>query len=106
MKFNLSLSLSGIAVVSVLTAVGIVLIEAVQVEADETLGRVRTTTALSDLHDADLVIEAVSEIEALKKRIFGELDRVVKPSGILVSNTSSISITRIASYTERPLQVG
>ncbi|CAM6110119.1 unnamed protein product [Calypogeia fissa] len=76
-----------------------------QEEADETLARVKTTTTLSDLHDADLVIEAVSENEDLKKRIFGELDRVVKPSGILASNTSSISITRIASYTERPLQV-
>ncbi|CAM6098361.1 unnamed protein product [Calypogeia fissa] len=76
-----------------------------QEEADETLARVKTTTTLSDLHDADLVIEAVSENEDLKKRIFGELDRVVKPSGILASNTSSISITRIASYTQRPLQV-
>jgi 3-hydroxybutyryl-CoA dehydrogenase len=57
------------------------------------------------MHDAGLVIEAVSENEDLKKRIFGELDRVVKPSGILASNTSSISITRIASYTQRPYQV-
>lgn len=76
-----------------------------QEESDATLGRIKTTVSLSELRDADLVIEAVSESEDLKKRIFSELDRVVKPSAILASNTSSISITRIASFTQRPQQV-
>ncbi|KAG6544565.1 hypothetical protein Mapa_013987 [Marchantia paleacea] len=76
-----------------------------QEKSDATLGRIKTTVSLSELRDADLVIEAVSESEDLKKRIFSELDRVVKPSAILASNTSSISITRIASFTQRPQQV-
>jgi len=76
-----------------------------QEEADATMARLRTTTSLQDMKDADVVIEAVAENEGLKSRIFGELDKLLKPSAILASNTSSISITRLAASTQRPKQV-
>lgn len=76
-----------------------------QEEADATMSRLRTTTSLQEMHDADVVIEAVAENEGLKTCIFGELDRLLKPSAILASNTSSISITRLAASTQRPKQV-
>lgn len=60
---------------------------------------------MEDLRDADLVIEAIVENEDVKKKLFVELDKVTKPSAILASNTSSISITRLASATKRPSQV-
>ncbi|XP_002968438.2 uncharacterized protein LOC9631266 [Selaginella moellendorffii] len=74
-------------------------------EANATLARVSTTTSLADMSSADVVIEAVSERENVKKGIFSELDRLLKPSAILASNTSSISITRLAASTQRPQQV-
>jgi 3-hydroxybutyryl-CoA dehydrogenase len=76
-----------------------------QEEADATVARVRMTTSLSDMRDVNVVIECVSENEALKKRIFGELDEILQPKAILASNTSSISITRLAAATQRPKQV-
>lgn len=54
---------------------------------------------------ADFVIEAIVESEDVKKKLFLELDKIVKSSAILASNTSSISITRLASATSRPSQV-
>jgi 3-hydroxybutyryl-CoA dehydrogenase len=69
---------------------------------DGVLGRVRGSTRLSDLADCDLVVEAVTEDFAVKAKVFAELDRIVKPGAILASNTSSISITRIAAQTKRP----
>jgi len=60
---------------------------------------------VQDLRDADLVIEAIVENEDVKKKLFVELDKITKPSAILASNTSSISITRLASATKRPSQV-
>ena len=60
---------------------------------------------MQDLRDADLVIEAIVENEDVKKKLFVELDKITKPSAILASNTSSISITRLASATKRPSQV-
>jgi 3-hydroxybutyryl-CoA dehydrogenase len=69
------------------------------------VARVTTTTLLSDMRDVNVVIECVSENEALKKRIFGELDKILQPKAILASNTSSISITRLAAATQRPKQV-
>jgi enoyl-CoA hydratase/3-hydroxyacyl-CoA dehydrogenase len=57
------------------------------------------------LADADLVIEAVPEVMELKKRVFGELDARVKPAAILASNTSSLSVTEMASATSRPERV-
>lgn len=76
-------------------------------EADRTsaLALVTATTRLDDLHDCDLVIEAATEDAALKLELFGELDRIAKPQAILASNTSSISLTRIAAATKRPAQV-
>ena len=60
---------------------------------------------MQDLRDADLVIEAIVENEDVKKKLFVELDKITKSSAILASNTSSISITRLASATKRPSQV-
>ncbi|CAM6017561.1 unnamed protein product, partial [Sphagnum balticum] len=76
-----------------------------QEEADATVARVRTTTSLSDMRDVNVVIECIAENEALKKRIFGELDEILQPKTILASNTSSISITHLAAATQRPKQV-
>ncbi|MBX2986354.1 MAG: 3-hydroxybutyryl-CoA dehydrogenase [Bdellovibrionaceae bacterium] len=66
------------------------------------LGKIRTTTSLADLKDCDLVVEAATENVELKLKIFRELDQIAKPGAILCSNTSSISITRIAGATKRP----
>ncbi|CAK9138250.1 unnamed protein product [Ilex paraguariensis] len=71
----------------------------------DALGHLRYTSNLEDLCAADLVIEAIVEIEDVKKKLFAELDRIIKGSAILASNTSSISITRLASATSRPHQV-
>jgi 3-hydroxybutyryl-CoA dehydrogenase len=72
---------------------------------DEIMGRVKGTTQIQDLADADFVVEAATENESLKLNIFKELDRVCRKEVILSSNTSSISVTRIASATQRPGQV-
>jgi 3-hydroxybutyryl-CoA dehydrogenase len=69
------------------------------------LANVKTTTSLQDLKDCDIVIEAATENVALKLKIFQELDQTVKKEALLVSNTSSISITKIAAVTSRPEKV-
>ncbi|MCB2151506.1 MAG: 3-hydroxybutyryl-CoA dehydrogenase, partial [Rhodobacteraceae bacterium] len=66
------------------------------------LGRIRTTMKLADLGQTDLVIEAATERETVKQAIFEDLLPHLKPTTILTSNTSSISITRLASRTDRP----
>ena len=66
------------------------------------LGRIRTTMKLAELGPMDLVIEAATERETVKQAIFEDLLPHLKPSTILTSNTSSISITRLASRTDRP----
>lgn len=66
------------------------------------LGRIRTTTKLEDLAACDIVIEAATEKWEVKKQIFETLDAVCKPGAILASNTSSISITKLAAITRRP----
>ena len=66
------------------------------------LGRIRTTQTLSDLGPSDLIIEAATERETVKQAIFEDLLPHLKPETILTSNTSSISITRLASRTDRP----
>ena len=76
-----------------------------QDEMDQTLANIDTTTEVSDLADVDLVIEAVNEDMELKKKIFKELDEVTKDDAILASNTSALSITEIATVTERPDKV-
>jgi 3-hydroxybutyryl-CoA dehydrogenase len=70
-----------------------------------TLDRVRGTTDIEDFGDRDLVVEAVIESLDLKRQILGRLDDIVPPHAILGSNTSSISITKLAAATERPGQV-
>ncbi|XP_058107814.1 uncharacterized protein LOC131251227 isoform X1 [Magnolia sinica] len=71
----------------------------------ESLSRLRCTLNLEDLGSADVIIEAIVESEDMKKKLFFELDKIAKASAILASNTSSISITRLASATHRPSQV-
>ena len=73
-----------------------------QNEADAALARISDTMTLSDLGQTDLVIEAATERETVKQAIFEDLLPHLKPETILTSNTSSISITRLASRTDRP----
>lgn len=72
----------------------------------ETLGRVKTTVDLKDAcKDADVIIEAVTENETIKKDLFRNIDKLAKPATLLASNTSSISITALATMTSRPDKV-
>ncbi len=66
------------------------------------MARIRTTTRLADIGPSDLIIEAATEREMVKQAIFEDLLPHLKPTTILTSNTSSISITRLASRTDRP----
>ena len=66
------------------------------------MSRIKTTLALPDIGQTDLVIEAATERESVKQAIFEDLLPHLKPETILTSNTSSISITRLASRTDRP----
>lgn len=76
-----------------------------QSTASDALKRLRFTTNINDLSVADFIIEAIVESEEVKKSLFVQLDKIAKSSAILASNTSSISITRLASSTTRPQQV-
>jgi 3-hydroxybutyryl-CoA dehydrogenase len=69
------------------------------------LGRIEGTTSIDDMAQADFVVEAATEQEALKLQIFRDLDEYCKAEVILSSNTSSISITKIAGATKRPGKV-
>ena len=73
-----------------------------QVDMDAALARISTTTKLPDLGIADLVVESATERETVKQAIFEDLLPHLQPHTILTSNTSSISITRLASRTDRP----
>lgn len=73
--------------------------------AREILDRVTITTAMADLAPADLVVEAVPETLELKRTVFGALDDIVGTDAVLASNTSSLSITRIAAATAHPERV-
>lgn len=66
------------------------------------LSRIHTTTKLEDLAACDIVIEAATEKWEVKKQIFETLDKLLRPGAILASNTSSISITKLAALTKRP----
>ncbi|QID17728.1 3-hydroxybutyryl-CoA dehydrogenase [Nitrogeniibacter mangrovi] len=70
-----------------------------------TLARIRTSTDVSALAPCGLVIEAATENLDIKLKLFAELDRIVSADAVLASNTSSISITRIAAATDRPERV-
>ena len=76
-----------------------------QAEADQAVARIKQTTELSDMAVVDIVVEAASEDEEIKKTIFRNLDEVCQPGAILATNTSSISITRLAAVTSRPGKV-
>ena len=76
-----------------------------QAKRDEILGGIRGTVQLQEMVDVDFVVEAATEKEPLKIAIFKDLDRISRPHVILASNTSSISITKIAGATQRPSQV-
>ncbi|MEO8349946.1 MAG: 3-hydroxybutyryl-CoA dehydrogenase [Acidobacteriota bacterium] len=71
-------------------------------EKADALSRLVGTTHLGRLSEADLVVEAIVEDEIVKKNLFRQLDSVCTPESIFASNTSSISITRLAASTERP----
>ncbi len=73
-----------------------------QIDKDAAMARIRTTQTLTDLGKTDLVIEAATERETVKQAIFEDLVPHLLPHTILTSNTSSISITRLASRTDRP----
>tara|TARA_Y100000588_G_scaffold381348_2_gene466851 strand:- start:1453 stop:2307 length:855 start_codon:yes stop_codon:yes gene_type:complete len=74
-------------------------------EKDASIGRIRSTTELATMSDCDLVIEAATENIDLKTRIFSELNSVCGPTAILASNTSSLSLTSLASFSGRPGRV-
>jgi 3-hydroxybutyryl-CoA dehydrogenase len=68
----------------------------------QAMGRISTAASMSDLAGADLVIEAATEDETVKRKIYAQLCPQLNPEAILATNTSSISITRLASQTDRP----
>jgi len=74
-------------------------------EKEAVLGRIKTSVSLQDLSAADFVVEAATENETIKNKIFKDLDQICRPGVILSSNTSSIPIGRIAAQTRRPDKV-
>ena len=74
-------------------------------QRDEIIARVEGPTSFEPCADADIVIEAILETMEIKREVFGTLDKICKPETILASNTSSLSITEIASSTKRPERV-
>ncbi|HBH39361.1 MAG TPA: 3-hydroxyacyl-CoA dehydrogenase [Curvibacter sp.] len=72
---------------------------------EQRMGLLSTTLSYDDIRDADLVIEAVFEEMGVKEKVFKELDRVMKPGAILASNTSTLDVNKIASFTKRPQDV-
>ncbi|UCE22597.1 MAG: 3-hydroxybutyryl-CoA dehydrogenase [Candidatus Aminicenantes bacterium] len=74
----------------------------IEEDKEKIISRIKTTTQLTDIKDVDFVVEAVFEDFEVKKKLLGELDKLLEPSVILTSNTSSISITRLAALTGRP----
>lgn len=67
-----------------------------------TLSHIRTTTKIEDLTSADLLIEAATENESVKIKILQAVEKVLRPETIIATNTSSLSITRLAAATQRP----
>ena len=74
-------------------------------EKDAVLGRIKTSVSLQDMAAADFVVEAATENETIKNKIFNDLDEICEAGVILSSNTSSIPIGRIAAQTRRPEKV-
>src|ERR1700684_1803568 len=73
-----------------------------QVQRDEVRARLRGTTNLEDLKDCDIVIEAIIEQLPAKRELWGALDKICPKATIFASNTSSLSITEMATFTQRP----
>jgi len=73
-----------------------------QADVDGAMKRIRTATDISSMTDRDLIIEAATENEQVKRKLFQELCTRLKPHTMLATNTSSISITRLAAATDRP----
>jgi 3-hydroxybutyryl-CoA dehydrogenase len=71
-------------------------------ERDSALGHIKSADKLEELADCDLIIESAAEKEDVKRKIFNELCASLKPEALIGSNTSSISITRLAASTDRP----
>ena len=76
-----------------------------QAKFDERVGLIKGTLDYKDIADADLVIEAVFEEMGVKETVFRKLDEVMKPGAILATNTSTLDVNRIASFTKRPEDV-
>ena len=76
-----------------------------QEQVEQRMALIQPTLSYDDLGDVDLVIEAVFENMDVKKAVFTELDRVCKPGAILATNTSTLDVNRIASFTQRPEDV-
>jgi 3-hydroxybutyryl-CoA dehydrogenase len=73
--------------------------------AEKARAAITLTLDIDDFADRDLVVEAAPEIESLKLDLFGKLDSIVKPDGILATNTSSIPVIKMANATKRPDKV-
>jgi 3-hydroxybutyryl-CoA dehydrogenase len=69
------------------------------------MGKIKGTTKLGDMKDVDFIVEVIIEVMDVKKKVFAELDELTRPDVILSSNTSSMSITEIATATKRPDKV-
>lgn len=76
-----------------------------EAEKNAIIGRIKVSSDIADIKDADLVIEAATENAVIKKKIFEELDAVCEAKTILASNTSSLSLTEIGAATKRPEKV-
>src|SRR5262249_51985801 len=76
-----------------------------QQQVDQRLALIQPTLGYEHFQDADIVVEAVFEEMALKKKVFAELDKASRPDAILASNTSTLNVDEIASATSRPAQV-
>lgn len=74
-------------------------------DAEQALARIRTTTSMSDLKDSDVVVEAILEDLDLKAKVIQELDGICRADTIFATNTSSISVTRIAASSSSPQRV-
>lgn len=106
-QYDISLDLvnQGIAVIDKNLSRDVTKGKRTEAEKAEILARIEPSISLEDAADCDLVIEAIVENFAIKKKVFSELDSIAPPQAILASNTSSLPITQIAACTERPEQV-
>jgi 3-hydroxybutyryl-CoA dehydrogenase len=95
----------GLAVINKLLARSVEKGKMTNDEKDTVLGMIKTTVDLKDLAAADFVVEAATENEEIKFKLFRDLDEICKPEVILATNTSSIPIGRIAAQTGRPEKI-